>query len=35
MGTEMCELDNNDTDLLSHPHTCDDDPKTTDVIMSH
>jgi hypothetical protein len=35
MGTKMCELDNNDADLLSHPHTCDDDPKTTDVIMSH
>jgi hypothetical protein len=35
MGTEVRELDNNDTDLLSHPPTCDDDPKTTDVIMSH
>jgi hypothetical protein len=34
MGTEMCELDNNDANLLSHPHILDDDPKMTDVIMS-
>jgi hypothetical protein len=35
MGTEMCELDNNDADLLSCPHIRSDDPKMTDVIMSH
>jgi hypothetical protein len=35
MGTEMCELDNNDANLLSHPHIRNDDPKMTDVIMSH
>jgi hypothetical protein len=35
MGTEMCELDNNDTDLLSCPHIQSDDPKMTDVIMLH
>jgi hypothetical protein len=35
MGTEMCELDNNDADLLSHPHICNNNPKITDVIMSH
>jgi hypothetical protein len=35
MGTEMCDLDNNDADLLSHPHIQSDDPKMTDVIMPH
>jgi hypothetical protein len=35
MGMEMRELDNNDTDLLSHPHIRNDDPNMTDVIMSH
>jgi hypothetical protein len=34
MGTKLCELDNQDADLLSCPHIRNDDPKITDVIAS-